>query len=83
MITKLDQEIASILIITSEKQRLIEMLIDLLKAKQELIDQYEERFTELDAELMGVCPNCEEETTAEELEKWEMCHDCDRQDGEY
>jgi hypothetical protein len=53
IITPLDREIATLFIATLDKQAIIDGLIRMLRDKQAIIDGYEQRFAELDSELLG------------------------------
>jgi hypothetical protein len=53
IITPLDREIATLFIATLDKTQIIDGLITMLRAKQTIIDGYEQRFAELDSELFG------------------------------
>jgi hypothetical protein len=53
VIKPLDREIALLLIATLDKQAIIDGLIRMLRDKQAIIENYEQRFAELDSELFG------------------------------
>ena len=53
------------------------------------LDGFEQRFVSsneqwdtielLQLDTTVICPVCEEATTQEDLDQWQMCHDCDNQ----